>query len=167
VTTMFDRYFGIPQSVIRSGTWAQMKPTEQSLYICLLHESERYRTRELRRTDAQLCQISGLSSRSFCNARKKLQEHALFLCKRSAGNVYIYTLCNPKTGLPWPGDPKQSVAYTKRSDQSAAASEKGPISSGEHSVRAASGGLARQNGSLVPATKTEAKVCGVPLSFSS
>jgi hypothetical protein len=63
---MFDRFFGVPQTVIRSGTWAAMKPTEQSLYIGLLHESERYRTREFLRTDEQLRQLIGLSSRSFC-----------------------------------------------------------------------------------------------------
>jgi hypothetical protein len=112
---MFGRFFGVPQAVVRRGTWAQMKPTELSLYIVLLHESERYCTRELKRTDAQLGQLSGLSSRSFCNARKKLQERGLLLYKRSSGNIYIYTLCNLETGQPWPGDPTRPIVYIKKS----------------------------------------------------
>ena len=89
MTTMFDRYFGVPQAVIRSGTWAEMKPTEQNLYICLLHESERYRTRELLRTDVQMHELTGLSSRSFCNARKKAQERRLFICRRGLSLIHI------------------------------------------------------------------------------
>jgi len=158
---MFDKFFGVPQAVIRSGTWAQMKPTEQSLYIGLLHESERYRTRELQRTDAQLCQLTGLSSRSFCNARKKLQEHRLFLYKRGRGNSYIYTLCNPETGQPWPGDPKLRVAYIKKCNQSAASNGMTPAVNGESPTP----GFDRHNGSTVPADTNENKPCGVPLSF--
>jgi|SRR5438270_8865965 len=93
---MFDRYFGIPQHVIRSGLWANMKPSQQSLYICLMHESERCSTRLLRRPDASLCELSGLSSRAFCDARKKLQEIGLIQCRRGAGNIYLYTICNPE-----------------------------------------------------------------------
>jgi hypothetical protein len=114
VTVMFDRYFGIPQHVIRTGLWADMKPSEQSLYVCLLHESERYSTREIQRTDAAFCKLSGLSSRAFCTARKRLQERRLLLCRRGKGNVYIYTICNPESGTPWPGDPKKRIAYRKK-----------------------------------------------------
>jgi hypothetical protein len=74
VTVMIDKYFGLPQQVIRDGRWANMKPGEQSLYVCLMHESERYSTRELTRSDAKLEELTGLSSRTFCNSRKKLQE---------------------------------------------------------------------------------------------
>jgi predicted DNA-binding transcriptional regulator len=117
MTTMFDKFFGMPNSVIRSGTWAAMKPAEQSLYTCLLHDSERYRTRELQRTDAQICKLAGLSSRACRDARIKLHERGLVRYKRGNGNVYVYTLCNPETGEPWPGDPKQPIRYIKKVDR--------------------------------------------------
>jgi hypothetical protein len=114
VTVMFDRYFGIPQHVLRSGLWSQMKPSEQGLYVCLMHESERCSTREIQRTDDGLCKLSGLSSRAFCNARKKLQERGLVVCRRGKGNVYVYTICNPETRSPWPGHPKQRIVYRRK-----------------------------------------------------
>jgi len=114
---MFPMFFGVPQFVVRSGLWAQMRPTEQSLYICLLHDSERCSTRELLRTDAQICKLAGLSSRSLCNARKKLQERGLCLCIRNSGNRYTYTLCNPETQQPWLGDPKKRIQYLKKAEQ--------------------------------------------------
>jgi hypothetical protein len=157
---MFDRYFGVPQVVIRSHIWAKMKPTEQSLYICLLHESERYRTRELLRTDAQMRELTGLSSRSFCNARKKLQERGLFLCRRGGGNAYIYTLCNPETGQPWPGDPKRPVAYVKKINQET------PSVTGSITKKNSRQSYARQNATPVKADHgADDKVHGVPLSF--
>ena len=113
MTVMFDRFFGVPQSVMRNRIWADMKPAEQSLYICLMHESERYRSRLLRRNDEGLSGLAGLSSRALTNARKKLQERGLLLCKRGSGNVYIYEICNPETRIPWPGDPRERVRYTK------------------------------------------------------
>ena len=116
MTVMFPRFFGVPQWLFRAGLWPQMKPTEHDLYICLLHESERCTTRELRRTDAQLSDLSGVSSRAFCNARKKLQERGLILYRRGGGNVYIYTICDPETGRAWPGDPKIPVLYKKKGD---------------------------------------------------
>ncbi len=116
VTVMFPGYFGIPHQVIRGGLWAKMKPSEQSLYVCLLHESERCSTRELQRTDAQLGDLSGLSTRAFCNARKKLQERGLISYKRGRGNGYAYTICDQHTGRPWPGHPKTRVPYKKKAD---------------------------------------------------
>jgi hypothetical protein len=113
VSVMIDRYFGLSQHVLRSGLWARMKPGEQNLYVCLMHESERYSTRKLTRTDAALRELTGLSSRTFCNSRKKLREWNLITCTRGQGNVYCYEICNPQTGRPWDGDPKQRVVYQK------------------------------------------------------
>ena len=116
VTVMFPQYFGVPQKVIRGGLWPKMKPSEQSLYVCLLHESERYSTRAFRRTDAQLRALSGVSPRAFCNARKKLQERGLISYNRGRGNVYNYVICDPETGRSWPGDSKRPVLYKKKGD---------------------------------------------------
>ena len=121
VTTMIERWFGVPWDVFRDGRWASMKPGEQNLYLYLMHESERYSTRELRRTDDELSQLTEMSSRTFCNSRKKLQELKLIVCARGAGNVYLYKICDPRTGMPWPGDPKKPIEYKKVHPDSAPA----------------------------------------------
>jgi|SRR5215469_8559784 len=101
-----------------------------------MHESERCSTRQLTRRDAALCQLSGLSSRTLCNARKKLQELKLIVCTRGQGNVYRYDVCNPETGKPWPGDPKQRALYQKKEKQSYASSE-GPERSTAQPIQSA------------------------------
>ena len=114
MTVMLDKFFGVPQSVVRNGCWATLTPSEQSFYIIILHESERYCTREIQRSDAQIRELSGVSSRALCNARKKLAERGLVAYSKHRGNLYIYDLCNPETGLPWPGNPKERVLYQKK-----------------------------------------------------
>jgi hypothetical protein len=121
MTTMIDKFFGMPQSVMRSGTWAAMKPSEQTLYVALLHESERYCTREFQRSDARISDLAGISPRACRDARIKLQERGLICYKRGKGNVYVYTLCNPETRRPWAGDPTQRIRYLKKSDRAASA----------------------------------------------
>ena len=114
MTVMLDKFFGVPQSVVRDGRWAKLTPSEQSFYVILLHESERYSTREIQRCDAQIRELSGVSSRALCNARKKLAELGLVAYRKQRGNLYIYDLCNPETGRPWPGSPKERVLYQKK-----------------------------------------------------
>ena len=128
MTTMIDKWFGIPYAPLRSGQWAKLTPSEQHLYIALMHDSERYSTRELQRTDEQICALVGVKPRSLCNARKKLQELGLIVCQRGRGNVYRYVLCNPETGRPWPGPPKVRVDLKKKDkpEAPAAADPTGP-----------------------------------------
>jgi hypothetical protein len=114
---MFPKYFGVPHAVMRSGLWAKMRPSEWGLYVALMHDSERYRTKEMERTDAQMSKWTGLGKRTLCEARKRLQERGLVWCKRGRGNVYRYLLCDPETGRPWPGDPKHVVYYRKKGDE--------------------------------------------------
>lgn len=117
MTVMFPEFFGMPQSVIRTRLWAQMKARERTLYTVLLHESERYCSRQLQRTDAELSELSGVCTRSIRDARIKLQEYGLVRSQRGRGNVYTYTMCNPETGQPWPGNPKSPIAYIKKADR--------------------------------------------------
>ena len=113
MTVMIDRFFGVHPYVIRSGLWSKMKPGEKDLYIFLMTESERCCTRELRRTDAEITKSVGVSERTLCNARKKLRERGLILCRRREGNKYQYTICNPASKEPYPGDPRAQVKYMK------------------------------------------------------
>jgi hypothetical protein len=114
VTVMLDSFFGLHPHVVRSGLWAKMKPGEKDLYVCLMAESERRRTRLIKATDPAIHALVGVASRTLCNARKKLREYGLILYKAEQGNRYTYTICDPKTGAPYPGDPKDRVDGTHR-----------------------------------------------------
>jgi len=103
VTTMFEPFFGLHQEIVRSGLWAKMKPGERSLYVYLMEQSEHYCTRKLKRTDAQVRAAVGTAERTICNARKRLQEYGLIQCTMAEGNKCVYTICDPKTRLPYPG----------------------------------------------------------------
>jgi len=111
---MLDSFFGVHPHVVRSGLWAKMKPGEKDLYIYLMAESERYRTRFIKATDAAIHCLVGAAPRTLCNARKKLREYGLIRYKAEQGNRYAYTICDPKTGAPYPGDPKDRVDGARR-----------------------------------------------------
>src|SRR5689334_13146391 len=100
---MIDSFFGIHPHVLRSGMWQEMKPGEKDLYVYLMKESERRCTREMTVTDAEVELRVGVASRTLCNARKKVQERGLIRCASGYGNKYTYRICDPKTGLPYPG----------------------------------------------------------------
>src|SRR5207302_956691 len=95
------------------GIWAKLKPVEAKVYAVLWHESERYRTRELFRTDAQVGKLAGVSTRALRDARTKLHERGLVQCSAEPGSAYTYQLCDPATRQPWPGHPKQRITYQK------------------------------------------------------
>jgi hypothetical protein len=114
LTVMIDSFFGVHPYLLRCGLWREMKPGEKDLYLYIMEESERCCTREIRATDAQVRDAVGAASRTLCNARKKLREHGLIRYKAGQGNRYIYVICDPKTGLPYPGDPRTPIVVPKR-----------------------------------------------------
>jgi hypothetical protein len=115
VTVMLDSWFGIHPHIVRSGLWAKMKPSEQNLYIHLMERSEFFCSREFQVKDCDLKASVGVSPRAACNARKKLQEYGLIQYKAGLGNRYTYTICDPKTKQPYPGDPKTPIRMPKAS----------------------------------------------------
>jgi hypothetical protein len=100
--------------LLRSGLWRDMKPGEKDLYLYLMEESERRCTREITATDAQVRAAVGAASRTLCNARKRLQEYGLIHHKSGQGNKYTYVICNPRTGQPYPGEPRAPIVVPKR-----------------------------------------------------
>ena len=114
MTVMIESFFGMHPHLLRSGLWRKLKPGEKDLYVYLMEESERCCTRQLTATDAQVRLIVGTASRTLCNARKKLKEHGLIQFKSGQGNRYTYVICNPKTSLPYPGDPRTPMVMPKR-----------------------------------------------------
>jgi hypothetical protein len=99
-----------------------MKPGEKDVYICLMHRSERYCSRELTITDAEIEEEVGAASRTSCDARKRLQEYGLIRCKKTAGNKYRYVICDPLTCAPYPGDPTDPITCKKSPTKSTASS---------------------------------------------
>jgi hypothetical protein len=81
-----------------------------------MHESERRRTLRIKAKDCEIKSMSGVASRSLCNARKKLQEYGLVRYEAGVGNVYVYTICDPETGCPYPGEPNEPKRYVKNSE---------------------------------------------------
>ena len=114
MTVMLDKFFGVHPFVIRTGLWSRMNPGEQSLYIYLMVESERCCTREMKRSDHEITSLVGVAGRTLCNARKKLQEYGLVVCRRGEGNKYTYTICNPATRQPYPGPARDPIVCAKR-----------------------------------------------------
>jgi len=133
---MLDSFFGVHPLVIRSGLWARMLPGQQSLYIYLMEESERCCTREIKRADQEITATVGVAARTLCNARKKLQEYGLVVCRRGEGNKYTYTICNPVTKLPYPGPPREPLVCAKRIRGNAndSITDKSPLN-GTHSAK--------------------------------
>lgn len=131
MTVMLDSFFGIHPFVVRSGLLVRMKPGEIKLYIYLMEESERLRTRLLVVTDGQIRKSVGTASRTLCNARKKLQELGLVSYRSVVGNRYEYTINNPKTGKPYPGDPRTPIVVPKRQRLQTPAYQP-PVSSASH-----------------------------------
>lgn len=111
---MIDSFFGVHPYLLRSGIWRRMKPGEKDLYLYLMEESERRCTREIMATDAQVTIAVGAASRTLCNARKTLQERGLIQHTSGQGNKYTYVICDPKTGRPYPGDPRVPLVVPRR-----------------------------------------------------
>ena len=114
MTVMIDSFFGVHPYLLRSGLWRDMKPGEKDLYLYLMEESERRCTREITATDAQVTVAVGTASRTLCNARKRLREYGLIHHKSGQGNKYTYVICNPRTGQPYPGEPRVPIVVSKR-----------------------------------------------------
>jgi hypothetical protein len=113
MTIMIDRFFGLHQDVIRAGIWKQMRPGEKDLYVFLMHQSERNRTRQMVVLDADISLNVGVAQRTLCNARKKLQERGMISYSRGSGGKFTYEICNPATRRPYPGHHRQRVVVPK------------------------------------------------------
>src|SRR5262249_28225449 len=95
----------------------RLKPAQLCTYIALLHESERYCSRELDRSDQQLTALTGVSARALRDARIKLQEHGLVQYEHRSGEKHRYVICDPATGRPYPFPPKEKIPYLRKAQK--------------------------------------------------
>jgi hypothetical protein len=111
MTFKFPHYGGYPKEVLYMGHWAQMSGGAKGLYISLCDASDRRSSRRFELKDDELVKMAGVSKGTLNAARKELFEMGMVVCDREPGGRFTYTLCNPKTGRPFPGDPRAKVTY--------------------------------------------------------
>jgi hypothetical protein len=132
MTVMFKLFYGVPQSFYRSDYGRRVKGCALGLYNYLLYESERTCSRELTISDQALIREMGGNHASWGRARKTLQQVGLVKLEQSPGMQIKYTLCDPETREPVPGDPKTPVLYKRKGSRSNAIST-GHAGSPQHS----------------------------------
>lgn len=115
MTVMFATFFGIPQEVIRLGKLKELSGVAVKLYAALCYQSERWCTRELKLTTAQLRDLVGGAPNSHAKARDELRKAGLVEFRQQGADGFVFHLCNPETGKPWPIDPKERVPYRRKS----------------------------------------------------
>lgn len=112
MSVRLPRFFGAPPELIELGFLPKMSPSDLALYINVCWWSDRKSSRELEVKDADMEARSGLSRRSLHNARKHLSSLGMVEITKNLGG-HVYTLCDLKTRLPYPGDPKAKLKWSK------------------------------------------------------
>jgi hypothetical protein len=111
MSVMFPRFFGVPQGAIRLGKMRELSGFATRLYVALCHEFERYSTREVTRTVAQLQELVGGTRNSHAKARSELIEASLMQAEPYGAKGFVFHLCDPETGAPWPLPPQEKALY--------------------------------------------------------
>jgi hypothetical protein len=119
MSVMFPRFFGVPQGAIRLGKMRELSGFATRLYVALCHESERYSTRELTRTVAQLQALVDGSRNSHAKARSELIRAGLVQAEPFGTEGFIFHLCDPETGAPWPLHPQERALYQPKNGSAA------------------------------------------------
>jgi hypothetical protein len=114
MTVMIPSFFGMPHSLVRQGKLKELTGMAIKLYAVLWHDSERYRTRRVKRTVTQLRKLTGGSRNALTAARRQLAEVGLVAVQSCGGDGFIFDLCDPETGRPWPGDPSTRIPYERK-----------------------------------------------------
>jgi hypothetical protein len=108
-------FCGFPKTVLKSHQWAQMSVGAKGVYVVLCGMSDERSTRRFELKDEYVVHMAGVSRGTLNAARKELFKMGMVVCDREPGGRFTYTLCNPKTGRPFPGDPRAKVAYEEES----------------------------------------------------
>jgi len=91
-----------------------MRGSSLFLYLFLCRTSDRKSSLQFKANDKEISEQTGASPRALCDARRNLATLGLIHCERCPGGVYTYSLCDPETGRPFPGDPKTKAQYVKK-----------------------------------------------------
>ncbi len=94
----------IPHKLFGSGTARDLKPSATLFYVALCEHANRNSSNTFKASDNALASETNLSTRTICDARKRLIERKLISCAREEGQSYFYTLNAPS--LKWVLDPR-------------------------------------------------------------
>jgi hypothetical protein len=89
------RFTKIPNRLFGSGTARNLKPSATLLYVALCDHANRNGSNTFKASDRALESDTTLSTRTICDARKRLREKGLITCTRAEGQSYVYTLPVP------------------------------------------------------------------------
>ncbi len=95
-------FFTVPQYVVESGLWAHMTYSQKAVYVVLLWRSERRSSPVFQLADKDLFEKSRVARRTIREVRIRLREFGLIKYYCKPGDSYCYTICDPKTGEPFP-----------------------------------------------------------------
>jgi hypothetical protein len=114
MTVMIDKFFGVPREIVRDGKLKNLGGVASKLLMVLWCKSEQYCTRTLRFTTAELEELTGCSRNALIKARAALVSAGLVQAEPYGVKGFVFHLCDPNTGKPWPGNPKQRILYVKK-----------------------------------------------------
>jgi hypothetical protein len=110
------RFFGLDPVIVDEGFVKNLSGASVRLFLFLMRKSDRFSSRQFPASDKEIVEMVGGSASALAVARKKLRISGLIDYNRDTGGLYTYVICDPSTGKPYPGDPRDKVPYTKRKD---------------------------------------------------
>jgi hypothetical protein len=113
---MIPRFIGIPPEFYDSPKCIEMSHATARFYGFLFWTSHRYSSLQFDVKDKEILNRTNLSLRTLADARKDLSQRGLILCVRQQQG-YRYVICDPNTGQPFPGDPKDQLLSPRKRDK--------------------------------------------------
>ena len=110
---MIPVFYGKPPKLLDLPNCVEMSHATFRLYDCLWGLSDRRSSLQFDVTDEEIKKRTKLAERTLANARKDLTERGLIVCHRRQRG-YSYSLCDPETLQPYPGDPKERRLYERK-----------------------------------------------------
>jgi hypothetical protein len=110
---MIPYWYGKPREIYNTPRFIKMSHATARLYDFLLWMSDRRSSRKFDVTDEEITNRTTIAKRTLAISRKDLEQRGLIVCDRLPRG-YSYQLCDPETGLPYPGDPKAKIVPKKK-----------------------------------------------------
>jgi hypothetical protein len=98
-TVELGAFTKIPNKFFGSGQAHELKPSASLLYLALCEHANRNGSNTFKASDKALASETTLSTRTICDARKRLVEKGLITVTLEPGQSYFYTLTVPS--LEW------------------------------------------------------------------
>lgn len=111
----------MPPELFETGKVKMMSDSDIRFYNYLCWMSDRHSSREFKVVAKEAATRTGMSIRSISTARRHLCQLGLVCCKAIPGGAVTYTLCDVRTGKPYPGNPREKIISSQKTKVSAPA----------------------------------------------